>query len=881
MARVNIDILTDTHGSETKLDKVKGALGGMGGEADTAKNALGGMFFKMAAGLLTLAAVKKAFDFLSGSITAASDSQETYSKFGTIFNSVLREANKEAGNLADNYGLSETASREMLSATGDLLTGLGMTAKAALELSMKTQELAVDLASFTNYSGGAEGASLALTRAMLGEYEALKSLGISINDKNIKQEMAKRGTEKATGAVYLQEKALAILQIAMSQSKNALGDFERTSKDYANQQRILKAGLEDLNVELGKVFLPLMTTVTREANDVVKGIKKWREENSDLASSIATAIVVSGPLLATIIALNKVLPVLAKQFTAAKLAATASIGALALLAVAAGAVHDAISKATKATEAATEADYRNFTAGEKLTNKLKDIADKAGLTRKEFHQLSLKYGENSQALAIAILKGDEGVELQKAMTEKGKENTEEIKKQAAALAADLIPAYEDTKTKVESLTEYLKTQGITAIIDKRNRVGELKTHLGNLKTAYEKGEITLADYTKASKAAKDEVELLASEIDGTRKAEELLTNYLKDQGISTIQEKDEKVAELKTTLGLLEKAYEDGRISLDDYTVGTRAAKKEIELLSTSIVDTAIPAARDMAGVYDQAVMDMDDRMGEFVRTFKQKISKIDLAWKALALDIKSAFEGLVANLILSGGDLKAALDDLWSDIKEAFAKKVGEMVVDWVAGMLFMKKAAGTVELAAGATAAATVGIGTAAAATAPVVGASFAAMLTPIAVVAAAVIAVLGVFYLIIKALEKIFGWKGTGVPWKAPPLVPPGKDESKGIAPLESTGVGPGPGFASGGAFIPSGATPIMVHPRELVDITPLSELRSSGRSRAGMGFDGGGGGGTQAIYLDGQRVGEILASHITQLIRQGKIQIDMQSLIVSEG
>lgn len=47
---------------------------------------------------------------------------------------------------------------------------------------------------------------------------------------------------------------------------------------------------------------------------------------------------------------------------------------------------------------------------------------------------------------------------------------------------------------------------------------------------------------------------------------------------------------------------------------------------------------------------------------------------------------------------------------------------------------------------------------------------------------------------------------------------------------------PGFQGGVAFIPSGPTPIMVHSRELVDITPVSELSATGRSRAGLEMSG---------------------------------------------
>lgn len=72
-------------------------------------------------------------------VKGASDAEETYSKFGVVFGDVMGEANKAASLLAQNYGLSELAARTLLSATGDLLTGLGVTAGIALELSLRTQ----------------------------------------------------------------------------------------------------------------------------------------------------------------------------------------------------------------------------------------------------------------------------------------------------------------------------------------------------------------------------------------------------------------------------------------------------------------------------------------------------------------------------------------------------------------------------------------------------------------------------------------------------------------------------------------------------------------------------------------------------------------------
>ena len=94
------------------------------------------------------------------------------------------EGGRAAKSLADNYGLADSTAKKLLSTTGDLLTGFGFSQSAALDLSEQVNSLAADLASFTNFEGGAEGAGMALTKAMLGETESAKSLGIVINQNN-------------------------------------------------------------------------------------------------------------------------------------------------------------------------------------------------------------------------------------------------------------------------------------------------------------------------------------------------------------------------------------------------------------------------------------------------------------------------------------------------------------------------------------------------------------------------------------------------------------------------------------------------------------------------------------------------------------------------
>jgi len=192
----------------------------------------------------------------AAALKAASDSEEAFSKFGTVFKEVGDESEKVANNLAQNFGLSSTKARELLGDTGDLLSGFGFTGESALDLSKQVNELAVDLASFTNFSGGAEGASAALTKALLGEREGVKSLGISILDADVKAKVLENTQKGLTFETERQAKAYATLQLAQAQSKNAIGDYARTSDGFANQMRLLGSRLNDLAVSFGKILIP-------------------------------------------------------------------------------------------------------------------------------------------------------------------------------------------------------------------------------------------------------------------------------------------------------------------------------------------------------------------------------------------------------------------------------------------------------------------------------------------------------------------------------------------------------------------------------------------------------------------------------------------------
>ena len=167
-----------------------------------------------------------------------SDAIEITNKYNEVFSGAAQDINKVADDLAKSYGLIGSSSRKLLADTGDILVGFGFAEDAALDLAKQTNELAVDLASFTNIEGGAARASQALTKLLVGETEQAKALGIVVRQNSDEFKNSVKRLQDVEGKTLLQAKALAALEIAMKQTKKAQGDYARTQDQLANQMRL-------------------------------------------------------------------------------------------------------------------------------------------------------------------------------------------------------------------------------------------------------------------------------------------------------------------------------------------------------------------------------------------------------------------------------------------------------------------------------------------------------------------------------------------------------------------------------------------------------------------------------------------------------------------
>ena len=258
--------------------------------------------------------------FAKVSVDAAKDVAESITKNQVLFGKYAKSVEDFANSSAKAFGISKRAALEYTGVFGNLSRAIGISKKDSAEMSVRLTKLAADLASFNNTS--ITDALEALQSGLVGETEPLRKFGVTLSANAVAAEAMRAGivktshssyeyrvallaverAEKAKGAAIkksgkdsleargaalalekankdltkaaaggkvelnAQQKALASVALITRQTKNAQGDFARTSSGAANQQRILTARIEDLKVKVGTALLPYMTKAITAIN---------------------------------------------------------------------------------------------------------------------------------------------------------------------------------------------------------------------------------------------------------------------------------------------------------------------------------------------------------------------------------------------------------------------------------------------------------------------------------------------------------------------------------------------------------------------------------------------------------------------------------------
>ncbi len=222
------------------------------------------------------------------SIKMASDFEESLNKTRVAFGESSSAIEAFAKTTLKSFGIAEGSALEMASLFGDMGTAMGMSLIQSAGMAKSLVGLAGDLASFKNI--GIEQAQTALAGIFTGETESLKKLGIVITEANLKQ-FGYNKTMTQSEKIGIRYRAI------IEQTKNAQGDFLRTSDGVANSSRVLGESIKQLSQQFGVLLLPLATKVISIFQDLTNKLSSLDKEQKELILTIAGITAVIGPLL--------------------------------------------------------------------------------------------------------------------------------------------------------------------------------------------------------------------------------------------------------------------------------------------------------------------------------------------------------------------------------------------------------------------------------------------------------------------------------------------------------------------------------------------------------------------------------------------------------
>lgn len=549
--------------------------------------------------------------------------------------------------------------------TGDQIAKLSQKTGLSAE-TLSAYKYAADLAG-SSLEGVANGlrrlssGMLDASRGLATSKESFDELGISVTDQtgrlrpmnDVLLEVADKfskmedGTKKAALAQDLFGRSGMDLIPLLNQGREGLAaqlrEAERLgiiftdktakgSEAFNDSLETLKASLGGLVQQFTTQIMPALTSFVTGVSNTVAKVTAWAKEHPALAKGLMSVAAVLGGLLSGLGLLTMTVGKLIITFTqlAASVGTTAgamaaSLGAWAAIGVAAFKVYQITTDLISAKERLADADYALFESQQRLGQKLREAADAAGITRREFVALTDKYNGNTAALAMAIKRGQEGKELQTALAKVGAEHAKVVDEQraktegAAGALGNLGTAAQITGPKIQALTGQVidATAAFQEMADKP--IGDLVDRMNQ--------DIATSEIVEVP------IEL---DLDGFGES----TN----EGIAILDGFNERAAEL------VGAASEDAKRVLDDYN---RVAGEVFGNIITGFGDI-IMSSKSMGDFFGQIVTKMIADLGKLVIQEMLFAKKSILAdqMKAVASFIASIFKKIPfpLNIVLAAG---------------------------------------------------------------------------------------------------------------------------------------------------------------------------------------------------------------------------------------
>ncbi len=174
-------------------------------------------------------------------------------------------------NLGVNLENLTTFQAEIISVT----SSLGLCTSVSEDTSKALSMLVADMSSLKNLD--LKTVMTNFQSGLIGQSRALYKYGIDITNATLQTYAYEYGIEKAVSEMTQAEKMQLRLLAILDQSKVAWGDLANTIEQPSNQLRVLKNGVKNLAITIGKLLMPIVSATLPYLNAMVKALQRFAE----------------------------------------------------------------------------------------------------------------------------------------------------------------------------------------------------------------------------------------------------------------------------------------------------------------------------------------------------------------------------------------------------------------------------------------------------------------------------------------------------------------------------------------------------------------------------------------------------------------------------
>lgn len=265
---INVNITGDAQGLRRALGDADESIGRF-------ESGVGGKLSSIAAGVAAAFSVAAIVDFGREMLTLGGQIEATNVKIDTVFGAQADTIRQWADETNESFGVTDTQLAGMAASMGDLLKPMGFTTEQAADMSREAIELAGALSAWSGGTRSTAEVSEILTDALLGEYESLKSLGISIDASEVATRALAIAQAEGRTEVTRMDEALAAQQLIVEKSTDAQTAWTNGSMDNIRTQNELAAAFAEVRESLAEALYPALISVGQW---IVRSLIPWIRE---------------------------------------------------------------------------------------------------------------------------------------------------------------------------------------------------------------------------------------------------------------------------------------------------------------------------------------------------------------------------------------------------------------------------------------------------------------------------------------------------------------------------------------------------------------------------------------------------------------------------